>query len=36
MATNQNVPDLYAKPFSLKKYDSYLLAKGMRYKGNWL
>ena len=33
MPTGKNAHDLLAKPLPQKKYDSYLLAKGIRYKG---
>ena len=33
--TNQNIDDPLIKPLPQKKYDSHLLANGMRYKGKW-
>ena len=36
MHIDQNVSDLLVKPFPQKKYDAYLHAKCMRYKGGWL
>ena len=31
-----NIVNPLTKPLPQKKYDSYLLDYGMRYKGNWL
>ena len=34
--TYQNIVDPLTKPLSQKKFDSYVLAYDIRYKGNWL
>ena len=34
--TDQNIADPLTKPLPQKKYESHVLAYGMRYKGNWL
>ena len=34
--TDQNIVDPLTKPLSQEKYESHVLAYGMRYKGNWL
>ena len=34
--TNQNIVDPLTKPLPQKKYDSHVLAYGMRNKGDWL
>ena len=34
--TEQNVADPLTKPLPQKKFDSHVLAYGIRYKGNWL
>ena len=33
--TDQNIDDPLIKPLPQKKYDSHLLANGMRFKGKW-
>ena len=34
--TDQNIVDPLTKPLPQKKYESHVLAYGMRYKGDWL
>ena len=34
--TDQNIVDPLTKPLPQKKYESYVLAYGMRYKSDWL
>ena len=34
--TYQNIDDPLTKPLPQKKYESHVLAYGMRYKGDWL
>ena len=34
--TDQNIADPLTKPLPQKKYESHVLAYGMRYKGDWL
>ena len=34
--TYQNIADPLTKPFPEEKYESHVLAYGMRYKGDWL
>ena len=34
--TDQNIVDPLTKPLPQKKYESHVLAYGMRYKGNWI
>ena len=34
--TDQNIVDPLTKPLPKKKYESHVVAYGMRYKGDWL
>ena len=34
--TDQNIVDPFTKPLPQEKYESYVIAYGMRYKGDWL